>query len=116
MESCGPVTLALATVPVDEIGHAFTSQQLRRSGDFEMQMRLASVSGTADSRQHLPAPHAIPCLHPQTSRLQMHVICELAATQGESDCISRHCFQCNWHCRVERVAVSGDVIGKAISR
>lgn len=44
----------------------------------------------------------------------MQVICELAAIQVECDCIARHCFQRNWHGRVERVAVPGDVIGKAV--
>jgi hypothetical protein len=45
VEFRGPVTRALAGVPIDEIGHAFTSQQLRRGGDFEMQMRFSSISG-----------------------------------------------------------------------
>ena len=114
MEFRGPVTRALAAVLIDEIGHAFTCQQLRRGGDFEVQMRFSSISGIADECQSLPAPHAIPYYHAQTSRLQMQVICELAATQVECDCIARHCFQRNWHGRVERVAVPGDVIGKAV--
>ena len=45
--SRGSINSALAAVPADEIRHAFTSQQLRRGGDFERQMRLASISGTA---------------------------------------------------------------------
>src|SRR5258707_1675818 len=80
-----PVTRALAAVPVDEIGHALASQQLRRSGDFEMQMRLAGIAGSADARHHLAAPHAVPCLHQPTPRLQMHVICKLTAPQVERD-------------------------------
>ena len=81
-----------------------------------MQMRLTSVSGTANARQDLPTPHAITRLYLQGSRLQMHVIRELATTYVERDCIARHCFQRNWHCRVERVTVSRDIIRKAISR
>ncbi len=111
VEFRAPVACAFAAVPVDEKGHAFTRQQLRRRGDFEMQMRLASVSGSANARQNLPTPHGISCLHPQTSRLQMHVICKLAAAYVERDRITRHGFQRNWHCRVEGIAVSGDILG-----
>jgi len=80
-----------------------------------MQMRFASVSGIPNARQHLPSPDTIPCLHSQTSRLQMHVVCKLAAAEVERDCIGGDCLQRYWHCWVERVAVSGDVIGKTIS-
>ena len=80
-----------------------------------MQMRFSSISGSADARQHLPTPHTIPCFHAQTPGLQMHVISKLAATQVERDGIARHRFQCNWHGGVERVAVSGDVLGKSVS-
>ena len=66
-------------------------------------------------RQRLSASHVVPFLHVQASRLQMHVIGKLTATQVERDCVSRNCFQRNRHSRVERFAVSGDVIGEAIS-
>jgi hypothetical protein len=80
----------------------------------KLQMRFSSISGIADECQYLPAPHANHYSYAQTSRLQMHVICELAATQVDCDCIGRHCFRRNWRGRVERVAVSGDVIGRAV--
>jgi len=80
-----------------------------------MQMRFASVSGIPNARQHLPSPHEIPCFHQHTSRLQMHVVCKLAAADVERDRIARYCLQRNWHRWVERVAVSGDIIGKTIS-
>ena len=80
-----------------------------------MQMRLTGIAGTADARHQLAAPHAVPYLHTQTSRLQVHVISKLTATQVERDCVSRNCFQRNRHSRVERFAVSRDVIGEAIS-
>jgi hypothetical protein len=68
-----PATRGLGPVPVDEIRHPFASQQFRRSGDFEMQIRLAGIAGSADARQHLAAPRPVSCLHAQTSRLQMQV-------------------------------------------
>ena len=80
-----PVTRALAAVPVNEIGHALASQQLRRSRDFEMQMRLASVSGITNPRQYLSAPHAVSRFHAQAAWLQVHVVCELPAAQVERD-------------------------------
>src|SRR5215472_14659332 len=70
-----------------------------------MQMRLASIPGTADVCQQLASPHAIPYLHAQTSWLQMHVISELAATE----------VQRNRHSWVKRFAVSRDVIWQTIS-
>src|SRR5260370_9746961 len=90
-----PVLRALPAVPVDEIGHALASQQLRRSGDLEMQMRLAGIAGSADARHHLAAPHAVPSLHTQTSRLQMHVICKPTVTHVERACVPRNRFQRN---------------------
>jgi len=70
---------------VDEIRHAFTSQEARRGRDLEVQMRPAGVSGIADARQHLAAPHALSGLHAQAARLQMQIVCELPATQVECD-------------------------------
>src|SRR5260370_21100542 len=100
-----PVIRALTAVPVDEIGHALASQQLRRSSDFEMQMRLAGIAGSADARHHLAAPHAVPGLHTQTSRLQMHVIRKLTAAHIQRDLVSLNCFYRNPHSRVERFAL-----------
>ena len=71
-----PVPRAFGAVLIDDIGHALSGQRLRRSGDFEMQMRLAGVPGSANGGQQLPSPNAVPCLHPQASRLQMEVIRE----------------------------------------
>ena len=85
MQFQNPATRGLGPVPVDEIRHPFASQQFRRSGDFEMQIRLACIAGSADARQHLAAPRPVSCLHAQTSRLQMQVLGKLAATKVEGD-------------------------------
>src|SRR5260370_33407671 len=97
-----PVIRALTAVPVDEIGHALASQQLRRSGDFEMQMRLAGIAGSTDARHDLATPHAVPRLDAQASRVQMHVISELTATHVERDCVSPKCVERHPHSRTER--------------
>src|SRR5437773_156486 len=53
---------------------------------------------------------SVSCLHTQTPRLQVHVICKLTAPQVQRDCAAGHCFQRNRHSRVKRFAVSGNVV------
>src|ERR1700683_2150376 len=97
----GAVTTTLATIPVDEIGHALTNSLFLRIGDFEMQMRLTGITRIADARQYLASPHAVPGLPPQAPRLRMMEIRKLAAPRhGGVDCWS----------------VSGDVFRNPISR
>ena len=78
----GAVTTTLATIPVDEIGHALTHSLFRRSSDFEMQMRLTGITRIADARQCLASPHAVRGLHAQAPRLQMMVIRKLAVPRS----------------------------------
>lgn len=60
-----------------------------------MQMRLAGIAGSADTRQYLAAPHAVSCVHEHTFRLQMHVMCKLALARVKVDCVSRYpCSTC----------------------
>lgn len=91
-------TRGLGPVPVDEIRQPVRQPAVRRSGDFEMQIRLACIAGSADARRHLATPHAVPCLHAQTSRLQMQVVGKLAATKVEGDwerAVVRKLVRCN---------------------
>lgn len=66
---CRPATRAHTAVVVYQIGQTFASDQLRRIGDFEVQVRLAGITGTADAREHLASPYSLSCLNTQTSRL-----------------------------------------------
>lgn len=44
----------------------------------------------------------------------MHVVGKLTVAQIDSDRVSGDCFERNWHSRVERLVVSGDIVGKTV--
>jgi hypothetical protein len=79
-----------------------------------MQMRLAGVSGIADPRQYLTAPNAVSCLHTQTARLQVHVVCELPATQVESDGVTGNRVGRYWYCWAESLVVARNIVRKIV--
>src|SRR3954462_12698256 len=79
MQVWRPPARAHALVPVYQIGQTFASHQLRRVGDLEMQVRLAGISGTAHTRQHLTSPHDVAWLDTQAPRLKMHIVRKLAS-------------------------------------
>src|SRR3974390_3042586 len=81
-----------------------------------MQMWLTGITGGSDSPQHLASPNAISCLDAYASWKQMQIISELATPQVQGDGISGNGFQGDRHRRVERGAVSGDVVRQAVPR
>src|SRR5580765_7573478 len=44
----------------------------------------------------------------------MHVVGNLTVAQIDSDRVSGDCFERNWHSGVERLVVSGNVVGKTV--
>src|SRR5438309_268094 len=77
-------------------------------------MRLAGVSGIADPCQYLAAPHSLSRLHAQAARLQVHVVCELPATQVECDGVTGKRFDRYRYGRAESL-MAGHIFWKSVS-
>jgi hypothetical protein len=70
-----------------------------------MQVRAASISGSANLRHHLAAMHAISGLHAQGPRLQVRVLRELSVPQIQGDGVPCHAFRRDRYGRVEPIGV-----------
>src|SRR5947209_6801202 len=81
-----------------------------------MQVRLTGIAGTAHTRQHLTSPHEVACLDTHAPRLKMHIVRKLPSAEINGDRISGHRVERDRYSGVERLAVPGDVIGKAVFR
>src|SRR6266853_1231002 len=81
-----------------------------------MEMRPACVTGASDSGNHLPPTHMVSGLHEKTPRLQVCVVCELAAAEVECDRVTGDRLDRDRDCGVELlVVIARYIVWKTVS-